>query len=110
VPPCACNPDDRDWSLNRTPFSLRVEGGSSRIVGAAMDDREVRSIDVRGRRLLLREELPASSALVLLATCGCAPSLLLGRYNIESLPPEVPGPLLGVTLPSMKEDCDALLA
>jgi hypothetical protein len=80
-------------------------------VGAAIDDRDVRSIEVRGRRLLLMDELPVTSELVLLTTCGCAPSPLLGRYNIESLPPETVGILLGVTLPSMKEDCcDALLA
>jgi len=53
-----------DWSFTRAPF--RNDDGSSRIVGAAMEDRDVRSIDVLGRRLLLVDTPLESSELVLL--------------------------------------------
>ena len=53
-------------------------GGSSRRVGAAIEDRDVRSIDVRGRRLLLAAE-PFESSELVLRTDICAPSRLVGR-------------------------------
>ena len=80
-------------------FSRREEVVSSRIEGAAIEDRDVRSIDVLGRRLLLVE--PAISALVF--RCICGPSRLFGRYRI-SLPFEGAAIRLGVTLPSMKAE------
>lgn len=40
----------------RTPFSFLVEGGSSRIVGAAIEDLLGRK-EVRGRRLLLANDV-----------------------------------------------------
>jgi hypothetical protein len=49
-------------------FSRREELVSSRIEGAAIEDRDVRSIDVLGRRLLLVE--PAISELVFRCICG----------------------------------------
>ena len=112
VPPCiCCDTPAFACSLNLTPFSLRLEkGASSRIDGVAIDDREVRSIDVRGNRLLLIDEFPANSTLVLLATWGCGLSLLLGRYNIESLLLGAAATLLGVTLASTNTECDTLLA
>ena len=84
-------------------FSRREVVVSSWIEGAAIDDRDVRSIDVLGRRLLLAD--PAISALVF--RCIGGPSRLAGRYII-SLPFEGAAIRLGVTLPSMKaEDADA---
>lgn len=67
-----------------TPASL-LEGAdcvacctSSLRVGAAIEDLDVRSIDVRGKRLLL-EELLMSSALGVRRGMGFGPSRLLGR-------------------------------
>jgi hypothetical protein len=83
--------------------------GSSLIEGVAIDDLDVRSIDVLGNLLLLRDVLLESSALVLRAICGWPPSRLRGRYRMP-LPFGAAFTRLGVTLPSMKaEDCDTLL-
>ena len=75
MPPVAGEAADRDCSLSRTPFSFRLDVGSSRIEGAAIDDRDLLSIDVLGNLLLLSE----ASALVFRAIIGCPPSRLLGR-------------------------------
>ncbi len=88
-------------------MSLRLDAGSLSTETVASDDLEARSIEVRGNRLLLKEELLVISALVRRVICG--PSLLRGRYTIESLPLEGTPILLGVTLPSMKADCDTRL-
>ena len=69
---------DRDCSLSRTPFSFRLDVGSSRIEGAAIDDRDLLSIDVLGNLLLLSEVLE-SSALVFRPIIGWPPSRLRGR-------------------------------
>ena len=45
----------------------------------AIDDRDFESIDVLGNRLLLRDALLVSSALVFRAIIGWAPSRLRGR-------------------------------
>jgi hypothetical protein len=100
VPPAGGDAADLDCSLSRPTLSLLSDGVSSRSVGAAIDERDARSIDVRGRRLLLTE--PAISELVLRCICICGPSRLFGRYRI-SLP--FGGAIrLGVTLPSIKAD------
>ena len=115
VPPWADEAVDAlDWSLNRTPISrppcgVRIDddGGSSRIPGAAIEDRDARSIDVLlvGRRLLLDVEPFESSELVLRTpTCACGPSRLLGRYNVESPLLDGTAIRLGVTLPSTKDE------
>jgi len=97
--------DDLVCSLNLPIFSRREDVVSSRIEGAAIDERDVRSIDVLGRRLLL-VELDISA---LVFRCICGPSRLFGRYRI-SLPFEGPAMRLGVTLPSTKaEAADARL-
>jgi len=70
---------DRDCSLNRTPFSFRLDVGSSRIKGAAIEDLDLESIDVLGNLLLLSDALFESSALVFRAIIGWAPSRLRGR-------------------------------
>lgn len=104
VPPTGGDATDLDCSLSRPTLSLRTDDISSRIDGAAIDDRDARSIDVRGRRLLLAE--PAISELVLRCICNCGPSRLFGRYRI-SLPFGGAAIRLGVTLPSIKaEDAD----
>jgi hypothetical protein len=77
------------------------------MTGAAIDDRDVRSIEARlvGRRLLLDVEPLESSELVLRTPiCGCGPSRLLGRYNIESPLLDGTAILLGVTLPSTNDE------
>jgi hypothetical protein len=105
VPPTAGDAADLGCSLNRPTLSLRTDDVSSRIEGAAIDDRDVRSIDVLGRRLLLAE--PAISELVF--RCICGPSRLFGRYRISLL---IGGAAirLGVILPSTKaEDVDTRL-
>ena len=70
---------DRDCSLSRTPFSFRLEVGSSRIEGAAIDDLDLLSIDVLGNLLLLSDALFESSALVFRPIIGWPPSRLRGR-------------------------------
>lgn len=79
MPPTAGEALGRDCSLNRTTFSFRLDGGSSRIEGAAIDDLDLLSIDVLGNLLLLRDALFDRSALVFRAIIGCAPSRLRGR-------------------------------
>ena len=79
MPPVAGEAADRDCSLSRTPFSFRLDVGSSRIEGAAIDDRDLLSIDVLGNLLLLSEALFDNSALVFRAIIGCPPSRLRGR-------------------------------
>jgi hypothetical protein len=79
-------------------------------VRAAIEERDVRSIDVLGRRLLLTGVPLASSELVL-RTDICDPSRLLGRYSMESPFAGGTAILLGVTLPSMNaEDAKDRLA
>ena len=96
---------DLDCSFSRPALSLRIDDVSSRTEGAAIDERDVRSIEVLGRRLLLAEL--AISAL--LFRCICGPSRLVGRYRI-SLPFGGAVIRLGVTLPSMNaEDADTRL-
>jgi hypothetical protein len=83
VPPGAGEPvaiDERDCSRSRMPLSLLFDDGSSLLDGAAMEERDVRSIDVLGRRLLLVDAEPLEcSALVRRGICGIEPSLLRGR-------------------------------
>lgn len=69
---------DRDCSRSRTPFSFRLDMGSSLIEGAAIDDLDLLSIDVLGNLLLLSDALFESSALVFRAIIGWAPSRLRG--------------------------------
>jgi len=75
--------------------------GSSLMLGAAIEEREVRSIEVRGRRLLL---LALASSELVLRTDINGPSRLLGRYKIESPLLDGMAIRLGVTLPSMKAE------
>jgi hypothetical protein len=70
---------DRDCSLNLAPFSFRLDVGSSRIDGAAIEDLDFESIEVRGNLLLLSDALFESSALVFRAMIGWPPSRLRGR-------------------------------
>jgi hypothetical protein len=70
---------DRDCSLNLGPFSFRLDVGSSRIDGAAIEDLDFESIEVRGNLLLLSDALFESSALVFRAMTGWPPSRLRGR-------------------------------
>jgi hypothetical protein len=100
VPPAGVDIADLDCSLGRPTLSLRVDDVSSRTDGAAIDDRDERSIDVLGRRLLL-----AISKLVFRCVWICAPSRLSGRYRI-SPPFEGATILLGVTLPSTNAEDD----
>lgn len=88
---------------------LLLGADSSLLVGTAMEDRDERSIDVRGSLLLLTgAPLLLISPLVFRERAG--PSLLLGRYNMESFAFEGATPRLGVTLPSINaEDCDTRL-
>jgi hypothetical protein len=105
VPETGDAAEDLVCSLNLPIPSRREDVVSSRIEGAAIDERDARSIDVLGRRLLLVE--PVISELVFLCIGG--PSRLFGRYII-SLPIEGAAIRLGVTLPSMNEDADERLA
>lgn len=112
VPPVAGDAPERDWSLvRRTPFSLLLDVGadleSSLTDTVASEDFDLCSIDVRGSLLLLIEELLAISALVRRAIFG--PSLLAGRYSIESLLPDGAAMRRGVTLASTRDDCDERL-
>jgi hypothetical protein len=83
-----------------TSLSFLTDDTSSLIMDAATEERDARSIDVIGRRLLFATDPFAISALVLRMAIG--PSRLLGRYRIESLPFVGITARLGVTSPSMK--------